>query len=443
MNRDMTTPLAIPTAEKNRNASVKRLALMALFAFILRLMITPYINELMNPEHIQCWEQGNSAAALVQGHGFGSPFDAHYQPSAIMPPVFPLIVAAIFKVFGVRTVASVYAVHAFDCLVSALAIFPIFLVARNSFGCKTGWWTAWAWVFSPYGIYFAAEWPWSTHLLLLALFWLLYLAQKMEDNSRLLLWAGFGLLAGVTALTEPSVLTVVPFLMLLAAWRLWCAGKRWLMPGLVASVVMWAAISPWLIRNAVVFHKFIPMRDSMGLELWMGNNGSNLRWTSDDIHPLHDPQEQADYDRGEMAYMAHKSVQAKAYIAQHPGWYAGMCARRAVYVWTGFWSFNKAYMAEEPMDLSNIPFATGLTLLGIAGLVLSWRKSRYDAIRFGGVMFLFPMMYYFSHPEPYHLRPLDPLIAMLGCHAILVWRSWAKENVHHKEKMLSVVTVES
>ncbi len=56
---------------------------------------------------------------------------------------------------------------------------------------------------------------------------------------------------------------------------------------------MAAALSPWLIRNAMVFHRFIPMRDSMGLELWMGNNGYDLHWTSNDLHPLHDAQELA------------------------------------------------------------------------------------------------------------------------------------------------------
>jgi len=32
-------------------------------------------------------------------------------------------------------------------------------------------------------------------------------------------------------------------------------------------------------------------------------------------------------------------------------------------------------------------------------------------------------MYYFAHPEPYHMRPLDPLLAILGCHAILALRA--------------------
>jgi hypothetical protein len=45
------------------------------------------------------------------------------------------------------------------------------------------------------------------------------------------------------------------------------------------------------------------------------------------------------------------------------------------------------------------------------------------------VLFLFPFMYYFSHPEPYHLRPLDPLMLMLGCTAVLAWRERTSESV--------------
>jgi hypothetical protein len=124
--------------------------------------------------------------------------------------------------------------------------------------------------------------------------------------------------------------------------------------------------------------------------------------------------------------MDHKAQQAKAYIHAHPGWYAGMCARRAVYLWTSFWSFNPSYLEMEPMDLPNIPFATGLTVLSLLGLVLAWRKTPFEAIRYGGVLFLFPIPYYFSHPEPYHMRPLDPIFAILACHAILTLRERIK-----------------
>lgn len=423
---------AVSSAPAESRARIRRmLALIVLIACMLRLAVTPFRNleNLMDADHIHAWEPGNMAENLLAGHGFGSTLNST-QPSVMMTPVYPLIVAALFHMFGVHTPGSIFAVHALNCLLNALAVIPIFLMARRSFGERGAWWAAWAWAFFPYGIYFSAAWAWSTHLLLLCLCWLLVLAQHMEQSSRLGLWAGFGLLAGFAGLTEPSALIVVPFLLALACWRLLCDGKRWFVPGCVACAVMAAAISPWMIRNAVTFHRFIPMRDNMGLELWMGNNGYDLRWTSDDIHPLHDAQQLAKYNQmGELAYMELKAQQAHAYIHGHPEWYAWMSLRRAVYIWTGYWSFDPDYLALEPMDPANIPFATCITVLGLFGIVVAWRKARFEALRYAGVLFLFPLMYYFSHPEPYQLRAVDPLLVILGCQAILALRERVKGRV--------------
>jgi MYXO-CTERM domain-containing protein len=82
----------------------------------------------------------------------------------------------------------------------------------------------------------------------------------------------------------------------------------------------------------------------------------------------------------------------------------------------------------EPTDPENIPFATGLMLLAILGLLLAWRQRPFEALRYGGVLFLFPSIYYFTHPEPYHMRPLDPLIVILGCYAILALRGRVGEG---------------
>ncbi len=421
----------------------RRLALIVLIGLALRLAVIPLPNfeNLMDADHIHAWEPGNMARSLVAGHGFGSTLDST-QPSAMMTPVYPLVVAALFWIFGVHTATSIFAVHALNCLLNALAAIPIFLIARRSFGERTAWWTAWVWAFFPYGIYFSAAWAWSTHLLLLCLCWLLVLAQRMEQSSRIGLWAAFGLLAGFAGLTEPSVLVMIPFLLALACWRLRRDGKRWFVPGFVACLTMAAAISPWIIRNSVVFHRFIPMRDNMGLELWMGNNGYELRWTSDDLHPLHDAQELADYNSmGELAYNEHKMQQAKAFIHSHRAWYAWMSLRRAVYIWTSYWSFDPDYLDLEPADPANIPFATCLTLLGLLGLVMAWRDTPFEAIRYAGVLFLFPLMYYFSHPEPYHLRPVDPLLVMLACYAILSLRARRRARKANRVQTRDVVMV--
>lgn len=419
-------------AARDPKPSQRRLlAIIFLVALVLRLAVLPLPNfeNLMDADHLHAWEPGNMAQALVAGRGFGSTLDSG-QPSAMMAPLYPLIVAGFFLVFGVHTAQSILAIHIFDCVINALACVPIFLFTRRSFGERVARWTAWGWALFPYGIYFSAAWAWGTHILLLGLCWLLVLTQKMEESPSLRVWAGFGLLAGVTALDEPSVLAVVPFLMLFACWRLARRGKRWFMSGAMASLTIAAAISPWLIRDALVFHRFIPMRDNMGLESWAGNNGRGLRWTDDKDHPLHDAAELALYNHiGEPAYMELKKREANSYIQDHRDWYAWMCARRAVYLWTGYWSFKSAYLAEEPMDPANIPFATVLTLMGLTGFYFAWGARRFDAIRYCLVLFVFPAMYYFSHPEPYDMRPLDPLLLMFACYAVFRLRGLGKERV--------------
>jgi len=392
------------------NAALIRIVLISL---IIRLAVIPFVwGEWMQPYFLTHWEQGNVSRGLLAGHGFTSPF-VSAQSSAVMPPVYPCIVAVLFSIFGIHTAASILATLSLNCLLSSLAVIPVYLVARNSFGTRVAWWAAWGWALSPYGIYFSAEWAWSTHLLILLLYWLIYLSQRLEQTNRLALWAGYGVLAGIAALTEPVSLTVGPVLALLAAFQLWKAGKRWLLPGIVAAACLTATISPWMVRNYVVFHRIIPIRDGMGLELALGNDGFAKHWIHAARHPNHDASELLAYNQGEIAYMDQKKQEATRWISAHPREYAWLYLRRAGYIWTGFWSFDREYLKSESMDPENVCFATTLTCLGFLGLRKAFRHRFTEALRYASVLFFFPMVYYFTHPQVYHFRPLDPLMVIL------------------------------
>lgn len=404
---------------------------MVLIAFAIRLAVIPFVyTEWLSPYNLTHFEQGNVARALLAGNGFGSAFPSH-QPSAILTPVYPMLLAAIFRLFGVQTTLSVVVMLAVNCLLSALACVPVVRMARRGFGAHAAAWAGWAWALCPYGIYFSAEWAWSTHLLLLCLCWLLCFAQDMEHSSRLTLWAGFGALAGFAGLTEPSVLVVVPWLLLLALRSRARVHASWIGPGLTASVALAAVLAPWMMRNEAVFHRFIPMRDNLGLELWLGNNGDSAHWRHGDLHPNHNAAELAEYNRaGEVAYMDHKKHQAFAYIHAHPGWYAWMSARRAVYLWTGYWSLDRVYLAEEPLDPPNIALTTSMTLLAWLGLLFACKRQRAETLRYGGVLFLYPVLYYFTHPEAYRMRPLDPLCIVLASFAAGRLVALARSRLH-------------
>ncbi len=389
--------------------------LMVVVALAVRLAVIPFLyREWLDPFVLEHWAFGRVARSLVSGHGFGNVF-ADTGPTAVLPPVYVYLLAAIFRGFGTYTPASIVAALGLNSLFSALTCIPVFLLARDSFGVRAAKWAGWGWAFSPYGIYYGADWAWSTCLVTLLLAVLFLWALRLENSGKLWHWFCFGLLGGFAALTEPVVLSVVPFLGLWTCWRRIGKGQRWIGQAAVAALGGLAVITPWLVRNFETFHQIIPIRSGYGLELYIGNSADSLHWVNRGLHPNHNDAELAEYARlGETAYMARKGQQAMQYIRRHPIQYHYRVARRIVYLWTGFWSFDRAYLREEPLDVPNTFLGTTMSGLALAGLFRLRRKDASLAARFGIVFLFFPLAYYFSHPETYYFRPLDPLLVILA-----------------------------
>ena len=388
---------------------------MALAALVVRLAVVPFVyRDWMDPFVLEHWAFGLIARSIASGHGFGSPF-ADTGASALLPPVYSYVLAGIFKVFGIETKSSVLAALSLNSLFSALTCIPVYLLAKPALGERVAKWAGWGWAFSPYGIYYGADWAWSTCLVTLELACLFLFAWKLENSRRTRDWVWFGLLGGFAALTEPVTLSVVPLLGLWTVYRRYRLRLPWKLPMSAAAVAALLLMSPWLIRNYELFHRFIPVRSGFGLELYIGNNGYSERWVNSSLHPNHSEAELSEYERvGEMAYMDHKLRQAKAYIRSHPAWFAWMTLRRMVYMWTGYWSLDRNYLRDEPLDPPNILVNTTLTVLGFIGLGRLYKRDSSLATRFAIVLLFFPLTYYITHPETYYLRPVDPLIVVLA-----------------------------
>jgi 4-amino-4-deoxy-L-arabinose transferase-like glycosyltransferase len=388
---------------------------MVAVALAVRLAVIPFLyHEWLDPFVLEHWGFGLVARSLASGHGFGNVF-ANTGPTAVLPPVYAYLLAGIFKILGIETKASVIAALSLNSLFSALTCVPVFLLARQAFGARVAKWAAWGWAFSPYGVYYGADWAWSTCLLTLELAWLFLLAWRLENSSRTRDWLLFGFFGGIAALTEPVALSVVPLLGLWTIYRLYRQSRPWKAPLAAAALAAIAVLSPWFVRNYEVFHRFIPVRSGFGLEFYMGNNGYSTRWVNSGLHPNHSDAELAEYERvGEIAYMHHKLQQGKDFVRSHPAWFVWMTGRRILYMWTGYWSFERDYLKDEPLDPPNIFVNTTLTILGLLGLRRVFRRDRALGIRFAIVLFFFPLAYYFTHCETYYFRPVDPLIVVLA-----------------------------
>src|SRR5205085_1960903 len=207
---------------------------MVLVALAIRLAVVAFLYpERLNPDRDH-WrfagETGRIARSIVEGRGFSSPLHADTGPTAWMTPLYPLILAGVFKVFGVYTKASALDILSLDSLFSALTCIPIFLIARKKFGERTAVWAGWTWAFFPYAIYFSADFIWATTLTTLLLSLIFLYASHLEESCRLGTWVGYGALCGISALTDPIVLSVAVPLLLWMAFRLLQQKVRWVMP---------------------------------------------------------------------------------------------------------------------------------------------------------------------------------------------------------------------
>src|SRR5690349_1140930 len=55
------------------------------------------------------------ARSLLTGHGFSSPFPLPTGPTAFLPPVYPFILAAIEKLFGLASTRSAWVILIMQC----------------------------------------------------------------------------------------------------------------------------------------------------------------------------------------------------------------------------------------------------------------------------------------------------------------------------------------
>ena len=93
--------------------------------------------------------------------------------------------------------------------------------------------------------------------------------------------------------------------------------------------------------------------------------------------------------------------------------------RRAVFLWTGYWSFSRWYLEQEPLDPPNIVLCTSLTALALWGLRKAFRARVSLGTPYALVLFAFPLIYYITSPEVYYRRPMDPMFVVLAVFAMV------------------------
>src|SRR5436305_5493555 len=192
------------TAQTGQGLNRKTLLWMALLGLALRLIVVGFLYQEQMPaarnHWVFGWETGQIAGSIASGHGFASPLHGETGATAWMAPLYPYLLAGVFKWFGSFTAVSALLILALNSLFSAATVFPVCDIASDLAGQRVATLAGWMWAVFPYAIYFSADRIWSHTLATFLLALMVTMGMRVAANPSMPSWIALGAITGLNAL---------------------------------------------------------------------------------------------------------------------------------------------------------------------------------------------------------------------------------------------------
>ena len=348
---------------------------------------------------------------LAEKGYLGDPFSAPTGPTGHLSPVYPVIVAAAYRVTGSERGAIILLGILSAILASANAALLVALARRMWLPPGSGVLAALVWVFPFYSwIELSAEHETviTTTAVLLTL-WILLdqltLARRSRRDGAML-----GAVTGVAVHFTPLILPMV-LVAFVAAWAVRHTAVGF--PFLAAAALTFvAAILPYTIRNRAVMGSAFLVRDNLGLEVAVSNGDVAEPAAEDNIdgamkrHPYLSVEEAHRMRAmGEVAYNKSRLREGVTWIRTHPLPFLRLTAERAGYVLL--------------VPHSNRVLQRGLaTLLAVGfylGLAWLWRAGeRITVATLGGAVAGYELIYLFVQHDIRYVYPMMWIQSLVG-----------------------------
>ncbi len=371
------------------------------------------------------WEMGRIARSLASGQGFSSPFGGHTGPTAWTPPLYPLLMAACFRLFGIYSHLAAWVLLVVNSVFSAASAPAVFKLADRCYGQRAdgrgvALWSGWLWALYPAAMQYAVRWPWD--MALTAFFFTMALVFGLRLRGiggptqivKPTTWAAFGLFWGLIGLLNSSLLTFLPIQLV---WLLWPYRARLgqaLLPSLAGALVFCTCVAPWILRNQRAFHAFVPLRGNLGAELYMSALPSHegFPWGTDIPVSTGSPELRRYAQLGELTYSRTQGQRAKAIIAAGPGRFARDILLRIQFYWAGVpHPYSDHGILHEVLRQLDYSF---LSVAGLLGLALSLHRRVPAAGLFAAAFAVLPLIYYVITVQARFRHPIEPLITIFA-----------------------------
>lgn len=360
------------------------------------------------------------AAHIAAGKGFRSPFyGGDTGPTAWVAPVYPYLVAAVFYLFGAYTKASALLLLGLQCAMAAATGIAIWVLGARSLGERIGFWAAWIWTLSPIFFRWPCSWIWDFAASGMLLAVALTFSLDADEQGALRKWLWLGALWGLIALTNPALLSIMPFSFLSAFLESRRTGSASLRKLAWAFVTFGVVIAPWLIRNERAFGQLVFLRDNYWFEFSLGNfhysNGMGYLGKHPDANPRI-------YDQiasmGELGFISFHKKEAFEFIRQYPSEFIDLTLHRAWWFWDGT---SLLYQGREWWSPGEF---WPLSAVGWLGLLFVLTRRPRGWPLFAAALILYPLPYYLAYPNAKYRYAIEPELLLLGCYLIPVL--WAE-----------------
>jgi hypothetical protein len=369
------------------------------------------------------------ATNLAHGGGFANPLLVLPSgPSAVAPPLYPLVLALFIKILPSPLVLLAAAIGDVVANAATAALLP--RVSRIFFG-ESG----------P-GIIAAIFWLMAAQLITawdanytVAVLLLFCLVSTVNASKERIVFPGIsaGLLAGVLFMLNPMTLLIfLPWLAHLVVFHKASLKHLVAYCCLVLGTVV-LVISPWTLRNYHLFGKAV-VRTGLGLNIYFSNNDCSRTNLVEDLRsgcasiymPNYNRTEALAYrDLGEVNYDHQRLETAKIWMRTHPDRFLHLTASRFVAFW-----FPRG--VEHPFRAAVIWI---FTLLSIPGLALMAYRRVPVTIFAVLVLTAFPLVYYVIVSDVRYRYPVLWLSLLPA--GYFIWQFNAVKTLFEKVRILA------
>lgn len=387
------------------------------------------------------------ARSLASGQGYAFPAEHRWLfadtgdpapypagPTAWVEPVYTLLMALCLKLFGNSGRTAIIVLQALFLILTSLGVL---VIARRSINLRVGLLASLLLLLIPAIPYITLQSlsnPALAGLLaVLSTGLILWTLEQVSVRRCVML----GLFLGFATLTHSALATFIPVATVFifrvrqpARWARW--SEIFVIP-----LCALAVLSPWILRNMLVFGQFVPLRDGFGFNAYLGNPA---------LVETFDPSFQACPGEAGPAFRAASAWEAMRFSLETSNQRALYARAYTCIRWVApqeYLSMNEAqrdrlflsqtlkFVASHPLQFIQVTiFKTLLffgsrlsrlvfSLLALAGGVLAFKQLPARLI--GLLILAFSVPYILALPFFYRYRyPVEPLMAILASQALIL-----------------------